>query len=179
MSYPESFWGESSEQVQRDPTKDLQRALSAQALARPAVEGIVHLLDLFAAHVVQGSALREEVAKEPVGVLIGASLPGMVGQAEEDRALRASWSPSVYANWLPRSSVIVSIGLPQSASIVGSTCAHIVPLARIPLLQSRDQACATLGEQRCSKIFLQTMRALRGRQQLFAPVPPAFALRAR
>ena len=86
----------------------------------------------------------------------------------------------MHANCLPRSSMIVSIGLPQSASsIAGSTCAHILPLARIPLLQSRDQVRATLGEQRCSKIFSQTMRALGGRQQLFAPALPAFAPRAR
>ena len=59
----------------------------SEALARSAVQLIVHHLDLRLRHGAEVAALREVLAQRAVGVLVGPALPGVVGQAEV--ALRA------------------------------------------------------------------------------------------
>lgn len=49
---------------------------------RPAVEPTVHLLHPLLADAPQRFAFREVLAQEPVGVLAGPPLPGMVQQRE-------------------------------------------------------------------------------------------------
>lgn len=61
---------------------DLVRRPVAQPLARPAVQLIVHHADLLVADVVRGPPLREVLPQEPVGVLVGPALPGVVRQRE-------------------------------------------------------------------------------------------------
>ena len=61
---------------------NLVRRPVAQAFARPAVELIIHLLHALLAHARQRFALREVLAQEAVGVLVGAALPRMVWERE-------------------------------------------------------------------------------------------------
>lgn len=49
---------------------------------RPAVEPAVHLLHPLLADAPQRFALREALAREPVDVIVGPPLPGMVQQRE-------------------------------------------------------------------------------------------------
>ena len=80
---------EFSEQVQRLRMVDLVGRPEAMALARPAVDRIIHLTDPFVAGRVEVDALGEVLADQAVGVLVGAAPPGMVRQREvEDRAGR-------------------------------------------------------------------------------------------
>ena len=61
---------------------DLVRRPVAQAFARPAVELIVHLLHALLADAPQRLALREVLAQQAVGVLVGAALPRVVRKSE-------------------------------------------------------------------------------------------------
>ena len=61
---------------------DLVRRSVAQAFAQPAVELIVHLLHPSLADAAQRLPLREVLAQQAVGVLVGPALPGMVEQRE-------------------------------------------------------------------------------------------------
>lgn len=61
---------------------NLVRRPVAQAFARPAVELIIHLLHALLAHARQRFALREVLAQEAVGALVGAALPRMVWERE-------------------------------------------------------------------------------------------------
>jgi len=54
-----------------------------QHLARSLVQQLLHLLEFVSGHGVEVGILGEEVADEPVGVLVCASLPGGVWVGEE------------------------------------------------------------------------------------------------
>lgn len=70
-----------SKQVQHHRVVDLVGRPPAQALARPAVQVIIHRCDLVA-HGVEVAALGEVLAQQPVGVLVGPAVPRMVRRAE-------------------------------------------------------------------------------------------------
>ena len=61
---------------------DLLGTLPFQALARSSVERIVHLLRLPVVDIVEALALRKPALEKTAGVLVGPSLPKMVGMAE-------------------------------------------------------------------------------------------------
>lgn len=68
---------------------DLVGRPEAMALARPAVDRVIHLTDPFVAGRVEVGALGGVLADQAVGVLVGVALPGMAGRREvEDRAGR-------------------------------------------------------------------------------------------
>lgn len=56
----------------------------SQRLSWPAVQLVLYLAHLFVGHLREVGALREVVADEPVGVLVGPALPGGVWVAEVD-----------------------------------------------------------------------------------------------
>lgn len=70
--------------MQRLLVVGLPRALPAQALAWPVVQVIIRRRDVRVADGGQVRALREVLPEQPVGVLVGAPLPGVVRQAEVD-----------------------------------------------------------------------------------------------
>lgn len=101
---------------------DLPRALPAQALAWPAAEHIVGLPDLLVADAIEASALREEVAQQPVGVLVRAPLPRVVRQAEVDGGADGLLGEEASENSLPPSRVTLrTTSCANARSITSST----------------------------------------------------------
>src|SRR5215218_4657753 len=62
----------------------VRRGCEAERLARPAVELLGDLVEALLVHPGEALSLREVLAKEAVGVLVGAPLPGAAGIAEVD-----------------------------------------------------------------------------------------------
>src|SRR5215208_5352775 len=62
----------------------LRRGCEAERLARAAVELLGDLVKALLAHPGEARSLREVLAKQAVGVLVGAPLPGAAGIAEID-----------------------------------------------------------------------------------------------
>lgn len=60
----------------------------AETLARPLIDGMVCLRDLFLAHAGEVGALREVLPRQAVGVLVGAALPGVMRRGEVERGTR-------------------------------------------------------------------------------------------
>ena len=65
--------------------KDLAGAPEVQTLARPTVQRMDNGAQLLGGDLRQVGALRQILPQEAVGVLVGSSLPGMVGMGEVDR----------------------------------------------------------------------------------------------
>src|SRR5687767_10090566 len=64
--------------------KFLRRCHPVQGLSRSPVELGGDLIELFLGEGGDAGALREVLAQQPVGVLVGAALPGTLGVAEVD-----------------------------------------------------------------------------------------------
>ena len=61
----------------------------AQAFARSVVEAVQGLVDLDIADAKQAHLFGEELAQQAVGVLVGATLPGVIGTGEIDAGVQA------------------------------------------------------------------------------------------
>lgn len=72
---------------------DLVRRPEIQTLARPAVDCIVHPLDLVVRHPGEVGPLREALPQQPAGVLVGAALSRMVREGETERRPRRLLDP--------------------------------------------------------------------------------------
>ena len=64
--------------------EDFERALKAEALPGPMVQGVDNTAQSLRGDLRQVGALGQVLAQEAVGVLVGAPLPGMVGMGEVD-----------------------------------------------------------------------------------------------
>ena len=65
------------------------RSSIAQAFARSVVESVQGLVDLDIADAKQAHLLGEELAQQAVGVLVGATLPGVIRPGEIDAGVQA------------------------------------------------------------------------------------------
>ena len=68
--------------------EDLCRSAPVERLARPAVQGGGYGGEVVGAVAGEVGALREVLAQEAVGVLVGGALPGALRVAEVDRQIR-------------------------------------------------------------------------------------------
>lgn len=124
---------------------DLVRRPVAQPLARPAVQLIVHHADLLVAELVYGPPLREVLPEEPVGVLVGSALPGVVRQREVEFHAQRLGDLRVLGELLAAigrdaaERVACQRGLGDGVDLVGG------PPRRLPALQ---KAAPAVGEGR-------------------------------
>ena len=84
---------------------DLVGRPEPQALAGPAVDGIVHPLNLLVRDPGEVGLLREILAQQAVGVLVGAALPRVARQREVEDRPRPSLDPPELGELLPLSDV--------------------------------------------------------------------------
>ena len=63
-------------------------AVPVEEFAGSVVEYRLHLLDMFSRELIEARALGEKLAQQPIGVLVGSSLPRTMRMREVDLNLR-------------------------------------------------------------------------------------------
>ncbi len=89
----------------------------AQRPARTRVQAVLHLSHLRVADRAEVRPLRQVLPDQPVGVLVQATLPRVVGVGRKKEAPSASATPAWPANSFPLSAVIVWTGAAEGRSI--------------------------------------------------------------